>query len=167
MRLVTKPISFAQCQQQVLLDHYHSSSSSSSSSVVCSSAELVDLQLTVDSVSATATIIAVWRVVASTTSFAHPDPTRVVLESVVSRSVLPLHTLRDSSYSLHCSDWDSLEASPAMMLTIRSPFHDRDAARLEDEATIDRLNGPLVKAQHKPTDKLQVTYSINILRDGR
>lgn len=165
MRLVTKPISFAQCQQQVLLDHYHSSSSST---VVCSSAELVDLQLTVDSVSATATIIAVWRVVASTTSFAHPDPTRVVLESVVSRSVLPLHTLRDSSYSLNCSDWDSLEASPAMMLTTRSPFHDRDAARLEDEATIDRLNGPLVKPQqHMPTDKLQVTYSINMLRDSR
>lgn len=165
MRLVTKPISFAQCQQQVLLDHYHSSSSSSS--VVCSSAELVDLQLTVDSVSATATIIGVWRVIASTTSIANPDPTRVVLESVVSRSVLPLHTLRDSSYSLYCSDWDSLEASPAVVLTTRSPFHGRDAARLEDEATINRLNGPLVKAhQQKPTDKLQVTYSISILRDG-
>jgi len=167
MRLVTKPICFAQCQQQVLLDHYHSSASSSS--VVCSSAELVDLQLTVDSVNATATIIGVWRVVASTTSIAHPDPTRVVLECVVSRSVLPLHTLRDSSYSLYSSDWDSLEASPSMVLTTRSPFHDRDAARFEDEATIDRLNGPspFVKAhQQKPTDKLQVTYSISILRDG-
>lgn len=160
MRLVTKPISFAQCQHHQLLLDYHSSSSSSSSSssVVCSSAELVDLQLSVDSTNATATIIGVWRVVASiTSSVAHSDPTRVVLESVVSRSVLPLHALRDSSYSLHCSDLDSLEASPAMVLTTRSPFHDRVAARLEDEATIDRMNRPPVRAQHKhTTDKLQV-----------
>lgn len=109
MRLIAKPITFPLCANQKRTDQY--------SDFLFKSANLIDLQIVVDSNSKLLTIMSVWRVVASRISPVSKAESKVVFESMMGKVVIPLDSLRSTKYESNCVDINELESINMILMS--------------------------------------------------
>lgn len=138
-----------------------------------SSAALVDVQLSVDSQRGVATVVSVWRAVATRAAGEEQEQEQVVLEGLVCRSTLQLTELRAQGYTPPGStgagprSLGELAAASEMEVTLESAAHERHRLLSEDRAMLSQAEDAWAgtdladqKALSRAEAQLKVSFAV-------